>query len=115
MTCVDYLSDLSETANKFDLELKAASDKAAKNLSQRNTGNSLAKLTKASSKQCCEKLESETLAANLNQGPRHVTICIDNELDSKTFEATLFGEGVPDFGIVGLHTCGDLGPNLVSS
>lgn len=162
MTCVDYSSNLSKTANEFDSELKAATAKAIKSFSQINCLNmshSSPELTKTSSKLSSEKQESEaknsnsstvadamarsdmnttafvknsshqpkldeksprspsvedeTIIIDLNQGPRHVTICIDNELDSKAFEAAIFGEGVPDFGIIGLHTCGDLGPNLV--
>ncbi len=44
---------------------------------------------------------------------RHVTLYIDNNLLAKDFEKNIFGEKVPDYGLVGLHTCGDLGPTLV--
>jgi hypothetical protein len=51
----------------------------------------------------------------VRQGPQHVTLTIDNNLPASDFEKTIFGEKVPDYGIVGLHTCGDLGPNLVNN
>ena len=51
----------------------------------------------------------------VRQGPQHVTLTIDNNLSASDFEKNIFGEKVPDFGIVGLHTCGDLGPNLVNN
>ncbi len=51
----------------------------------------------------------------VRQGPQHVTLTIDNNLSASDFEKNIFGEKVPDYGIVGLHTCGDLGPNLVNN
>lgn len=146
MTCVDYLSDLSETANKFDSELKAATAKATKALPKKSNASdekcfdqhksdakSSIRVKRTSAETTCDEnvkalggKSTEPLKRHeepsknqvvcdegLNQGPRHVTICIDNKLASKTFESEIFGKDVPDFGIVGLHTCGDLGPNLV--
>jgi hypothetical protein len=47
------------------------------------------------------------------QCPRHVTLNIDNDLSAKDFEKNIFGEKVPDYGLVGLHTCDDLGSTMV--
>ncbi len=159
MTCVDYMSDLSQTANKFDEELVIASSKFSKkqlNSSSNRNKSSCCKdnddcsSSHNESKNCDKKLSSDakestsvteetdvtnydenilaycdaTLAEGdvasatavpvLNQGPRHATICIDNDLTAATFESKIFGGNVQKFGIVGLHTCGDLGPNLVN-
>jgi hypothetical protein len=51
----------------------------------------------------------------VRQGPQHVTLTIDNNLSASDFEKNIFGEKVPDYGLVGLHTCGDLGPTLVNN
>lgn len=68
-----------------------------------------------------DKFDAELLAASktevggqLRQPPRHVTLCIDNDLSAQNFQSTISGNEIFDFGIVGLHTCGDLGPNLVN-
>ncbi len=67
------------------------------------------------------KFDAELLAVSKTevggqsrQPPRHVTLCIDNDLSSANFQSTISGSENIDFGIVGLHTCGDLGPNLVN-
>ena len=43
--------------------------------------------------------------------PKHQTLNIDPDLSSDKFSSELNFDG--DFGIVGLHTCGDLGPTLI--
>ncbi len=52
-------------------------------------------------------------ASSLSQTTRNVTLYIDNNLLAKDFEKNVFGEKVPDYELVGLHTCGDLGPTMV--
>jgi hypothetical protein len=93
---VDYLSDLSATANKFDAELVKATRP-----DERSTGSG--------------NLETGSREAEAGRrGPAHVTLCIDDDLTSQEFESNLFGGKNRDFGIIGLHTCGDLGLNLVT-
>lgn len=45
-----------------------------------------------------------------DQSPKHVTLNLSPDLDSSVFDETIHYD---HFGMVGLHTCGDLGPTLV--
>ena len=132
------MSDLSETANKFDAELTLVTSKAnqvdenAINESAINTKeNALVNVISKTDANTTDKnvedgvenainesavktLENASENGILRGGPRHVTLCIDNNLSPEKFGSEIFGETIPDFGIVGLHTCGDLGPSLVN-
>ena len=44
------------------------------------------------------------------QKPKHVTLRIDPDLPSSAFDQKLTADNV---GLVGLHTCGDLGPSII--
>lgn len=49
-----------------------------------------------------------------SKSPKHVTLNVDPRLDSKIFEVKtdeIFLNKI--FGLVGLHTCGDLGPTII--
>ena len=64
--------------------------------------------------------EFEVKATNLNGGwngskPRHVTAALSSDTNSLTelLRSQIDSEKMESYGIVGLHTCGDLGPTMI--
>jgi len=99
VACVDGDGQLTGSAKKFDQELEAT----------------VAKLKARSSS---HELEGGIHASSLS-GPVHVTAHVAPDMDLPKFHALLsnkfnLGLGAElKYGLVGLHTCGDLGPTIL--
>jgi len=91
VACVDGMDDFTDSAKKFDLQLEAA----VKKINQRNGST-----------------------ATYNP-PVHVTSWLSPDMDLQTFQKTLKTRFCMEdyekleYGIVGLHTCGDLASMLL--
>jgi len=99
VACVDGDGQLTGSAKKFDQELEATVAK----LQSRNTSNRV----------------EEGIQHTPMSGPVHVTSVLAPQMDLPKFHALLadkFQLGVRAqlrYGLVGLHTCGDLGPTIL--
>ena len=57
----------------------------------------------------CDLIKTKKVRENATK-PKHVTLRIDPDLQIEDFDEKLDDENV---GLIGLHTCGDLGPSLI--
>ena len=98
VVCVDTESDFTDSAKKFDSELSRAV------LKRSNTDHE----------------ESGGVTPAIDNPPRHVTFRLESSMDIDELEAKLAAQfrvaadgNDLRYGVVGLHTCGDLGPLLI--
>ena len=97
VVCVDTEADFTSSAKRFDRDLAKAVAKKGEKTDEYEDGKGN--------------------AVKSDNPPRHVTFRLEADMDIGLLESRLashFGDAEGDgFGVVGLHTCGDLGALLV--
>jgi len=99
VACVDGDGQLTGSAKKFDQELEAT-------------------VAKLKSRNVSTQMEDDIHPLSM-RGPVHVTAVLAPDMDLPKFHALLadkfhLGDGAElKYGLVGLHTCGDLGPTIL--